>query len=130
MISMLPQLDQERLEFAKETIRQFGDKISEQAQKAILEQRVILGMSPYEAYMAAGAFAFKVHADQSKWPANADPYSVMWAQSTQPDDSQIWMTFETATQFSEKGVTRFTIVFEHGRAVEIVEPTKKGDAHE
>ena len=123
-------LDQKRLEFAEETIRQYGGMIAQQTQNDILEQRVTLGMSPYEAYLAGGAFAFKVQADQSKWPGGADPYRVMWAQSTHPDNSQIWMTFETATQFPEKGTSRFRVFIEKGKVTEIVELTKEGNVHD
>ena len=128
--SPIVQLDQKRLEFAKETIQQYGDKISQQTQENILEQRIVLGMSPYEAYMAGGAFAFKVQADPSKWPGNANPYHVMWAQTTRPDNSRIWMTFETTTQFPEKENTRFRVFFEQGKAIEIVELTTDGGPHE
>lgn len=83
-------------------------------------------MAPYEAHLAAGAFIFKVQAG-SKWPNGADPYNVMWAQSLHPDDSKIWMTFETNTQWPDKGLTRFRVFFEHGKAVEIEELTNKGE---
>ena len=124
------QLDKKRLEFAKGVIRDYGDKIPPQIQKDILEQRVTLGMPPYEAHLAAGAFVFKVQADQSKWPEDADPYRVMWAQSTHPDNSQIWMTFETATQFPDKGNTKFSVFFQNGKAVEINALDDGGGAHE
>lgn len=108
-----------RREHARRVIEEFSDKISPLVQKKILEQQVILGMSPYEAHLAAGAFHFKVEADQKKWPNDADPYRVMWAQSTAPDDSKIWMTFETSTQYSDSGTTTFRVFFERGKAVKI-----------
>ena len=76
-------------------------------------------MSPYEARLAGGAFYFEVEADPANWPANADPFDVMWKQSTHPDDSKIWMTFETATQFPDVGKHRFEVYFAKGKAVEI-----------
>ena len=76
-------------------------------------------MSPYEARLAGGAFYFKVEADPANWLANADPFNVMWKQSTHPDDSKIWMTFETATQFPDVGKHRFEVYFAKGKAVEI-----------
>jgi len=45
------------------------------------------------------------------WENNADPYNVMWAQSTQADDSQIWMTFENATQYPAEGKQSFRVFF-------------------
>ena len=114
-------LDPKRLEYAKNVIRESGDKIPDRIQRDILAQRVTLGMPPYEASLAAGAYTFKVTADPAKWPKNADPYKVIQAQTLHPDSSEIWMTFQTATQFPEKGMTRFVVYFRHGKAVEITE---------
>ncbi len=114
-----PLLDEKRLELAKETIHLYGAQISSDAQKAILEQKITLGMSPYEARLAGGAYFFKVEADPSVWPPNTDPNLVIAKQATHPDNSKIWLTFETATQFSNDGLTRFTVSFEKGRAVKI-----------
>jgi hypothetical protein len=113
-----PALDQERLELAKDVIRRFGDKIPRDIQLAILAQRVTVGMPPYEASLAAGEYTFEVKADP-KWPANVDPQEVIQAQSMHPDHSRIWLTFRNGTQFPDKGVTRFKVYFEDGRAKEI-----------
>ena len=121
-----PPLDQKRLEYATGVIRDYGDKIPPQIQKDILAQRVTLGMPPYEASLAAGASTFEVIADPTKWPKSADPYKVIQAQTLHPDDSQIWMIFETATQFPEKGMTRFKVFFRGGKALEIKELTSGG----
>jgi hypothetical protein len=43
----------------------------------------------------------------------------MWKQSTNPDNSKIWMTFETATQYPGEGKKRFGVYFIKGKAVEI-----------
>lgn len=59
--------------------------------------------------------------DQKQFNRNADPYKVMWAQSFEPDDSEIWMTFNTDTQYPEKGNTQFRVFFRRGKAVEIEE---------
>jgi hypothetical protein len=112
---------EKRMEFALKVFKDFPDKIPLQIQEKILAQQVVLGMAPYEAHLAAGEFVFMVQADQSKWPKNADPYKVMWAQSLNPDNSKIWMTFETNTQWPEKGLTRFRVFFQQGKAVEIDE---------
>lgn len=117
--NMVVNLDTAQLEFAKEAIRLYGDKIPEVAQKAILEQRVLIGMSPYEAKLAAGAFYFKVTADPKHWPPNANPYVVIDRQSVAPDESKIWMTFQTETQYPGEGKKRFTVYFFNGKAQSI-----------
>lgn len=119
MPTVKPVLDEKLLAIAKETIRLYSDQIPINAQNAILEQKVTLGMSPYEAKLAAGAFYFKVQADSTIWPPDADPNIVIAKQATHPDNSKIWMTFETATQFPSDGLTRFTVFFEKGQAVKI-----------
>lgn len=119
MTTNQPQLDEKHLEYAKQAIRLYGNQIPAQTQKNILDQKVTLGMSPYEARLAGGAFFFKVIADPENWPENSDPYNVMWTQSTHPDNSQIWMTFETATQFPHEGRQRFQVYFLQGKAIEI-----------
>ena len=37
-----------------------------------------------------------------------------------PDDSKIWMTFQTATQYAGEGMQKFKVAFEKGRVVEII----------
>ncbi len=111
--------DQQVLQYAKDTLRVSGDRITPEMRAAILAQTVVLGMSPFEAKLAAGLFFFRVDADLSVWPSNADPYDVMWRQSTHPDRSHIWMTFETQTQYPARGESQFTVYFELGRAVRI-----------
>lgn len=104
---------------ALEIFKTYPNAVSIELQAKILAQQVDIGMDPYMAHLAAGAFAFKVDADPAKWEGNADPYNVMWAQSQHPDDSQIWMTFETDTQFPGEGEKRFTVYFQKGKAVKI-----------
>lgn len=112
-------LDQRVLQYAKDTLRLSGDRIAAEMRAAILAQTVMIGMSPLEAKLAAGLFFFRVDPDLSVWPANADPYDVMWRQTTHPDRSHIWMTFETQTQYPARGESQFTVYFELGRAVRI-----------
>lgn len=107
------------LELARETIRMYGDKIPVAAQENILNQTISLGMSPYEAKLAGGEFFFKVDADVKKWPKDTPPLEVMWAQSTQPDGSKIWMTFENHTQYASDDAVRFTVEFTQGVASNI-----------
>lgn len=113
-----------RMALARQVFLDHPGKIPPQHQAAILAQRVVLGMAPYEAYLAAGQFAFRVIADQTKWPKNSDPYQVMWGQSLHPDGSQIWMTFQTETQYPGEGRIMFRVFFENGIATEIGQPTE------
>lgn len=110
---------EKRKNFAIQVFTQFPGKIAPEIQEKILAQQVVLGMAPYEAYLAAGAFAFKVMADPSKWKPGTDPYRVMWAQSLHPDDSQILMTFKNDTQYPGEGEISFRVHFRGGRALEI-----------
>jgi len=111
--------EEKRKNFAKEVFKKYPDKIAVHLQEKILAQQVVLGMDPYMAHLAAGAFVFRVEADPAVWSKDADPYKVMWAQSTRPDASKIWMTFETAAQYPEEGESKFMVVFEKGKAIEI-----------
>ena len=114
-------LDKGRLEFAKKTIALYGDKIPKSAQENILLQKITIGMSPYEAKLAGGAFFFKVTADRKVWPPDAhpDPYVVMDKQSVAPDDSEIWLTFKNATQYPGEGMIRFTAYITKGKVQSI-----------
>lgn len=95
------------------------NEISADIRAAILLQQVTFGMSPFEAKMAAGAFAFKVKLDGNKWPPNTDPLLVIDAQHAHPDESEIWLTFENDTQFTGEGLKRFDVYFTHGRVNKI-----------
>ena len=110
---------QRRRNEAIQVFKDHPDKIAPAIQEKILAEQVVLGMTPYDAYLAAGAFAFKVIADPTKWEKNADPYKVMWAQSVSPDQSQIWMTFENDTQYPAEGKKLFRAFFQNGKALEI-----------
>jgi hypothetical protein len=112
-------LDLERLAAAKKVIEEFGRHISPDVQQDILAQRVSIGMPPYEASLAAGAFTFQVSADPAKWPKHSDPYKVIQAQSLHPDESEIWMFFANATQFPDRGLTPFKVFVKGGRIREI-----------
>jgi len=91
---------------------------------SILEGRILLGMSPFEARLAGGAFAYKVEADPKVWPPHADPFDVMWSQSEAPDDSRIVMTFQNATQIPGEPPQQLAVRFERGHAVEIAAPDR------
>ncbi len=112
-------MDNELLIQAKANIERNGKYISLANQESILKQVVTLGMSLYEAGLASGAYAFEVEADTAVWPPNADPYIVISEQLIHPDNSKLWLTFESATQVPELGMRRFTAIFEKGRVVKI-----------
>jgi hypothetical protein len=76
-------------------------------------------MTPFEAKLAGGSFAFKVVADTSRWAVNADPYNVMWTQSIMPDESEIWMTFKNKSQYPDEYERVFRVYFRRGKAIKI-----------
>jgi len=54
----------------------------------------------------------------------------MWAQSLYPDQSEIWMTFKTATQFPDEGMNVFQVYFKDGKALTIKNVTFESSNHE
>lgn len=86
---------------------------------SILDGVVLIGMTPFEARLAGGAFVYRVAADKEKWPEHSDPLTVMWAQSVQADNSEIWMTFKNSSQFIGGNKATFQVYFERGHAVKI-----------
>jgi hypothetical protein len=110
---------EERNSYAKTMFAQHPELFPEDRRKSILDGVVVIGMTPFEARLAGGAFAYKVVADKTKWPEHSDPLKVMWAQSMQADDSEIWMTFMNSTQFLGSNEAKFRVYFERGHAVRI-----------
>lgn len=118
---------EERSKYSESMFSQYPEFFPEDRRASILSGVVVLGMTPFEARLAGGAFTYKVVADTTKWPDHSDPFNVMWAQSRQADNSEIWMTFANRAQFPGKGNSSFRVCFEHGRAVEIVKlPAQDG----
>lgn len=111
----------ERKSYAQTMFAQHPELFPENRRLSILNGVVTLGMTPFEARLAGGAFAYKVIADKAKWPQHSDPLKVMWAQSMQADNSEIWMMFKNSSQFFQeiKGEVSFRVYFEHGSAVRI-----------
>ncbi len=116
---MISAAEEKRRSFLLQVFKDHPDQIPLAIQEKILLQQVVLGMSPYDAHLAAGAFSFEVGADQTKWGRNSDPRQVMWAQSQQPDDSRIRMIFKNPSQFPDVGLQRFAVTFVKGRATAI-----------
>lgn len=98
---------------------QHPEVFPENRRSSILKGVVTLGMTPFEARLSGGAFAYKVIADKTRWSDNSDPLKVMWAKSVQPDNSEIWMTFTNTSQFPQKDETSFRVYFEQGHAINI-----------
>lgn len=76
-------------------------------------------MWPTEALLAGGGGIYKVKADEKIWPKGSDPLKVMQAQSTEPDDSAIEITFKNSWQFEGYGTSIFVVTFKNGLAVDI-----------
>lgn len=103
-----------RLEFVKGVLNLYRGQISEQIQKDILSQKITLGMSPYQAKLAAGWPLFEFGLFSAK-QASAD-------QSEKSGDShqrQTFMTFENSTQFPCKKNQRFEVYFPNDKAYTI-----------
>jgi hypothetical protein len=110
---------EERKSYAQTIFLQHPELFPEDRRQSVLDGVVLIGMTPFEARLAGGAFAYKVVVDKEKWPEHSDPLKVMWAQSMQADNSEIWMTFKNNAQFLEGSEAAFRVHFEHGRAVKI-----------
>jgi hypothetical protein len=110
---------EERKSYAQTMFAQHPELFPEDRRQSILDGVVLIGMTPFEARLAGGAFAYKVVADKTKWPEQSDPLKVMWAQSMQADGSEIWMTFKNLSQFPGGNDTTFRVYFEYGCAVTI-----------
>jgi hypothetical protein len=111
-----------RIRRRKEALRVFSEQPNYFAQPirdAILANRVISGMTPYDVHLAVGAFSFKLMADRQQWPKDANPWDVMWAQTFAPDQSQIWLMFDSALQQPELGQRRYQAVLQAGRVVQL-----------
>ncbi|MCW5236787.1 hypothetical protein [Verminephrobacter eiseniae] len=109
----------ERNSYAQTMFAQHPELFPEDRRQSILDGVVLIGMTPFEARLAGGAFTYRVVADKARWPAHSDPLKVMWAQSMQADSSEIWMTFKNSSQFSGDSDALFRVYFEQGRAVKI-----------
>lgn len=110
----------ERLSFFYKVKAENPNAYRSEFEEDIKRGEVVLGMTPFEAKLAGGAFYYKVQADPLVWDEHADPMQVMWSQTDNPDDSDIEMTFRNMTQNS--GIqTTFKVVFTRGLATSIIE---------
>jgi hypothetical protein len=109
----------ERRDYAQTMFEQNPELFPQDRRTNILNGVVTLGMTPFEARLAGGAFSYKVIADATRWSKHSDPLEVMWAQSMQSDDSEIWMFFRNKTQIGTQQEISFRVYFQHGRATSI-----------
>lgn len=114
-----------RLRRTKEALRVFAEQpnvFAPEIREAILANRVILGMTPYDVHLAVGAFCFRVVADPRHWLDGANPWDVMWAQTSHPDASEILLVFDSTTQesgHSQPGLRRYQVFIRNGKAQSI-----------
>lgn len=87
--------------------------------------QITLGMNTIEASLAGGAYFYRVIADEEVWDKDTDPTIIIKTQVTQPDNSQIWMTFQNTTQYPEKGVQTFQVEFQRGKVINIKNISKE-----
>jgi hypothetical protein len=99
--------------------------VSSEIKHAIEKGVVIPGMCPFQAFAAVGLPGFyEVRPDPKKWRFDIAPPVVINAQCDKPDDSVIWLTFRSKTQFGTPDPVVFHVHFEKGRAVEITRTHK------
>jgi hypothetical protein len=109
----------QRRDYAGKMFTKYPELLPEEHRVSILEGQVQIGMTPFEARLAGGAYYFQVIPDKTVWPEKYDPYQVMWMQSSHPDNSYIKMTFQNETQFPGEGITVFEVVFANGKVSSI-----------
>lgn len=112
-------LDEPRLRRTKEALRVFAEQPNmflPEIRDAILASRVVPGMTPYDVHLAVGAFCFRVMADPEVWSGSTNPWDVMWAQTLHPDQSEILLVFDSASQQPELGLRRFQVFIRGGKA--------------
>ncbi|MDR3345791.1 MAG: hypothetical protein LBS73_01315 [Campylobacteraceae bacterium] len=80
---------------------------------------VEIGMDIEQAITAGGSFSFVVSADESVWGEDANPYRVIGAQKSNPDNSRIKFTFHNSRQFGEEKSVSFQVEIKLGKVVSI-----------
>ena len=86
--------------------------------QAIRDGITVVGMTPEEAHRAGGAGTYHIQNDP-KWPAGTDPFVILTAQATNPDNSIIELFFLNTRQYGTTAPEQFTARIEHGRVVRI-----------
>jgi len=94
--------------------------VSADIKRAIENGVVVRGMCPFQAFAAAGLPGlYEVTPDLKKWRTDIPPPIIINAQCDKPDDSVIWLTFRSKTQFGTAEPVVFFAHFEKGRVVEV-----------
>ncbi|MDR3345790.1 MAG: hypothetical protein LBS73_01310 [Campylobacteraceae bacterium] len=93
----------------------FNDDFRESIIRGIVE----IGMNIDQAIIAGGDYSFAVSADESVWGEDANPYRVIDAQMSNPDNSSIKLTFHNDSQFSEDNSVSFQVEVKQGKVVSI-----------
>jgi hypothetical protein len=99
--------------------------MSEEIKKNIKLGKIVKGMNTLQASLAGGAYFFRVVADPDVWDKDTDPNIIIKAQIENPDNSQIWMTFQNNTQYKKKGIQAFQVEFQKGKVVDIKNITEE-----
>jgi hypothetical protein len=86
----------------------------EKYKESILQQKIVKGMWPTEAFLAGGGGIYRVKADRNVWPERSNPIRVMQRQSIQQDESEITIQFCNTSQFSSNNIIIFEVIFENG----------------
>lgn len=85
----------------------------------IVAREIVLGMSPYEAYLAGGRYTYEVRRDAELWDEEAHPERVIKGQNYVPDNSEIEMFFANQSQFPKEGVVEFKVSIRRGVVTQI-----------
>lgn len=109
---------EDRILMLKKIQKESPESFREEYAQSIEEGVIAVGMTPFEANLAGGAFTYKVVPDK-KWPKDMNPLKIMWAQTNQPDDSEIVMTFNNNRQFRSIENITFKVFIEQGRVLSI-----------
>lgn len=117
--------EQTRLNYFHEVQQQTPEDFRASFTSTIKAGVIVKGMTPYEAYLAGGQFAYKVSADEKVWPAGSDPMRVMWMQTHKPDNSEIWMMFNNHTQYKSTISIPFRVIVDKGLVVNIEKQSNK-----
>jgi hypothetical protein len=115
-----PRFGENTRRFAQNEIAAHSAPFSEEVKRSIANHKVLLEMTPQEAGLAGGSFAYKVRADPARWAHDSDPLVVIASQTLQPDDSKITLTFRNATQFDTPEPIAFRVEVRRGRVTEII----------
>jgi len=115
------EVEEKRKSYVLRVLQEKGFLIRPEYVESVVGGVVKIGMTPFEAKAAGGAFAYKVVPDAGFWKPDEDPLKVLWAQVDSPDKSQITMHFKNASQFSTDVGVSFIVKFELGRVVSIKE---------